>query len=70
MEPTTVDQTPASEPRPRPMRNTFKTPNAPADRHFKQMTVPGLAGTGPILPEWLRKPFRERFRRKDAPAAP
>jgi len=43
----------------------FKTPNAPPGRHFKQTTLPSLGGTGPILPEWLRK----RFRRTDMHAS-
>jgi hypothetical protein len=32
--------------------------------HFRSLTMPGLA-KGPIIPEWLLKPFR----RKDTPAS-
>jgi hypothetical protein len=32
--------------------------------HFESLTLPGLF-KGPILPEWMRKPFR----RKNAPAS-
>jgi hypothetical protein len=44
--------------------DTFKTANAPANRHFKQVITPGLA-KGPLIPESVRK----LFRRKDTPAA-
>ncbi len=45
--------------------NTTETKKVKAhgDFHFEQTTVPGLVGTGPILPEWLRRPFR-RIRTK------
>ncbi len=59
MEPTTVSQPPASEPTRTDATNTFKTANAPADRHFKQMIVPGL-GSGQILPDWVHKLFRRK----------
>ena len=67
--PTTGQPSGGRDPIPAPSTDAdetfFKTPNAPPGFHFEQETVPGLMGTGPILPEWLRK----RFRRKDAPAA-
>jgi hypothetical protein len=59
MEPSTTGPPPVSEP---PRTDTgetfFKTPNAPPGYHFEQLTVPGLFGTGPLLPEWLRRIFR------------
>jgi hypothetical protein len=30
---------------------------APNGLHFEQLTVPGL-GSGPLLPDWVRKLFR------------
>jgi len=36
------------------------TEKAHGDRHFEPMIVPGLVGTGPILPAWLRKLFRRK----------
>jgi hypothetical protein len=36
-------------------------------RHFKSVKMPGVASS-PILPEWLRKRFRERFGRKHTAA--
>jgi hypothetical protein len=38
---------------------------AHGDRHFKQMILPDLVGSGPILPAWLSR----LFRRKDTSAA-
>lgn len=65
MEPSNASQPPVSEATPTDVTETFfKTANAPSDRHFEQLTVPGL-GSGPILPEWLSK----LFRRKDTPAS-
>jgi hypothetical protein len=68
MKPSTVSRPPASEP---PSTDTgetfFKTPNAPPGRHFQQVKMPGVA-KGPILPEWLRTYFRNRFRRKHTAA--
>ncbi|HVA20260.1 MAG TPA: hypothetical protein VMU55_08800 [Solirubrobacteraceae bacterium] len=64
MEPTTTGHPTVSEP---PSTDTdetsFKTPNAPPGRHFKQVVTPGLGGR-PLVPEWLSK----YFRRKDTPA--
>ena len=66
MEPSATGQPPVSEPPSTDADETFfKTPNAPPGYHFEQETVPSLFGTGPLLPEWLRK----RFRRKDTPAS-
>jgi hypothetical protein len=68
MKPSAVSQPAASEP---PRTDTgetfFQTPNAPPGRHFQQVKMPGVA-KGPILPEPVSKFFRNRFRRKDAPA--
>lgn len=65
MEPSTTSQPPDSESARADAGETFfKTPNAPPGRHFKQTTLPSLGGTGPLLPEWLRKLFRH----KDTPA--
>ena len=62
MEPTTVGQPPVAE---APSTNVdgtfFKTPNAPPGFHFEQETVPGLFGTGPIVPAWLRKLLRRAW---------
>ncbi len=63
MEPSTSSQSPSPEPTRTDATNTFKTPNAPAGRRLESMKVPGLVGNGPILPEWLRKPFRRMFAR-------
>jgi hypothetical protein len=60
MEPSTASQPPASELPRADATETSRTEKAYGDRHFKPMKVPGLVGTGPILPEWLRKPFRRR----------
>ena len=57
MEPSTASRPPATE--------TGRTEKAYGNRHFKPTKLPSLGGTGPILPEWLRKPFR----RKSTPAA-
>jgi hypothetical protein len=40
-------------------------PKAHGNRHFKQMILPDLVGSGPILPEWLSR----LFRRKDGGSA-
>jgi hypothetical protein len=64
MEPSTASQPPVSEPTHTDAGETFfKTPNAPPGSHFEQLTVPGLMGTGPILPAWLRRPFRHTHAR-------
>jgi hypothetical protein len=44
---------------------TGGTKKAHGNRNFEQMILPSLGGTGPILPEWVRK----RFRRKDTAAS-
>jgi hypothetical protein len=59
MEPTPTSPPPASEPA------TATETKAHGNRHFRQVITPGLGGTRPLLPEWLRK----RFRRKDTPAS-
>jgi hypothetical protein len=59
MEPSTASQPSVSEPTHTDAGETFfKTPNAPPGRHFEQLTVPGLVGSGPVLPEWVRSLFR------------
>ena len=64
MEPTTTGQPPVSEPPRTDADETFfKTPNAPPGRHFEQLTVPGLFGSGPLIPESVSKLFRKLFRR-------
>jgi putative intracellular protease/amidase len=68
MEPTTTSQ-PTAEPTRTDTTNTFKTPDAPADRHFKQMIVPGLGGPDFLIPASVSKFFRKLFRRKATPAA-
>jgi hypothetical protein len=39
---------------------TAKEIKAHGDRNFASETLPSLGGTGPILPEWLRKRFRRK----------
>ena len=68
MEPTTISQSTAELTR-TDTTNTFKTPDAPADRHFKPMIVPGLVGEDFLIPAWVTKFFRKLFRRTDTPAA-
>jgi hypothetical protein len=69
MEPSTSGRPPVSEPpRPEAAETFFKTPNAPAGRHFEQLTVPGLFGSGPLVPEVVSKFFRKLFRRKRSAA--
>jgi len=65
MEPSTASQSPASEPTRTDTIQTSRSEKAYGDRNFKPTTVPGLVGSGPLLPEWLRK----RFQRKDTPAS-
>jgi hypothetical protein len=62
MDPSTASQTPGSVPR---RTNSTETGSTQGNRHFESTKLPSLGGTGPILPEWLRK----LFRRKDTPAA-
>ena len=69
MEPTTASQPPISEPTRADSTNTFKTPNAPPDRHFEPSSVPGLVGPDFPFPPSVAKFFRKLFRRKDTPAA-
>jgi hypothetical protein len=57
MEHSTVGQPSASDPR--------RTDSTPDTLHIGHTKLPSLGGTGPILPEWLRK----LFRRKDTHAA-
>ncbi len=68
MEPSTISQSAASEPEFAGATDTFKTANAPANRHFKQVITPGLGGPNFLIPASVSKFFRKRFRRKDAPA--
>jgi hypothetical protein len=42
---------------------TGRTEKAHGNRHFEQMILPSLGGTGPLLPEWLRKLFRRALAR-------
>ncbi len=68
MEPSIASEQPAAEPRRTGITEPFfKTAGAPSDRHFEQLILPGLVGSGPIFPEWLRKFFRHV--RKDTPAS-
>jgi hypothetical protein len=65
MEPSTASQPATSESPRTDAAETGRTEKAHRARHFESTKLPSLGGTGPILPEWLRK----RFRRKDTPAA-
>jgi hypothetical protein len=56
IEPPTAGRPPPPEPA--HATETGRTEKAPADRHFEQMTLPSIGGTGPLLPEWFRKLFR------------
>jgi hypothetical protein len=56
IEPPTAGRPPPPEPA--QATEIGKTENAPTDRHFEQTTLPSLGGSGPLLPEWLRKLFR------------
>lgn len=72
MEPSATGGQPAvSEP---PRTDTgetfFKTPNAPADRHFEQLTVPDIIGSGPLVPESVSNFFRKLLRRKQTSTTP
>ena len=64
MEHPTTSQPAVSEPE-RTNAGTAKEVKAHDNLYFRSETLPSLGGTGPILPEWLRK----RFRRKRTPAA-
>ena len=56
-----VSHPPVSKPQ---RTDATETAKAHGNRNFEQMILPGL-GSGPILPEWVRK----RFRRKDTAAS-
>ena len=58
----TSSQPAVAEPQ-RTNASTATKVKAHGDRNFPSETLPSLGGTGPILPEWLRK----RFRRKHTP---
>ncbi len=66
MEPATASRPPTTEPTRTDTTNTFKTPNAPADRHFEPSTIPGLVGPDFLIPASVSKLFRKLFRRRDA----
>jgi hypothetical protein len=66
MNPSTVGQPPAAEElRPQGDADTGQRVRPP---QIRSLRVPGVASS-PVLPEWLRAYFRNRFRRKDTPAA-
>jgi hypothetical protein len=65
----TTASPPTAEPARTDNTNTFKTPDAPADRHFKQMIVPGLVGPDFLIPASVSRLFRRLFRRTDTHAA-
>ena len=60
-----VSHPPVSKPQRTDGTETARTAKAHGNRNFEQMILPSLGGTGPILPEWVRK----RFRRKDTAAS-
>jgi hypothetical protein len=62
MEHSTASRQPVPEPT--NATETGRTKKAHGERNFEQMILPGL-GSGPILPEWVRK----RFKRKDTRAS-
>ncbi len=64
MEHSTASQPSIPEPPRADDTETGRTEKAYGDRNFRPMTLPSLGGSGPILPEWLRK----RFRHTDTPA--
>jgi hypothetical protein len=62
MEHTTTSQPPAADPRlPQAAGDDTNEQDRP---QIRSLTMPGLA-KGPLLPEWLRRPFR----RTDTPAS-
>jgi hypothetical protein len=71
MEPSTASQPPAADRseigqhRPQGDADTSQRVRPP---QIRSLRVPGVASS-PVLPEWLRAYFRNRFRRKDTPAA-
>jgi hypothetical protein len=60
MEPSTASHPAASEPERADGIETGRTNKVKAhgDRNFETQILPGLVGSGPILPEWLRRLFR------------
>jgi hypothetical protein len=69
MEPATTSQPPVSEPAGTDTEETFfKTPNAPPGYHFEQLTVPGIFGAGPLIPESVSQFFSKVLRRKQSTA--
>jgi hypothetical protein len=62
MEHSAVGQPSASEPQRMNAAETGTAQTTPGTLHIEHEKLPGL-GSGPILPEWLRK----RFRRTDTP---
>ena len=65
MEPSTVGQPPTADPlRPQGDADTGQRVRP----QIRSLRVPGVASS-PVLPEGLRAYFRNRFRRKDTPAA-
>jgi hypothetical protein len=65
MKPSTAGQPFASEVVRESASEPDSTEKAYGNLHFKPLVTPGLF-KGPILPEWLSKPFR----RKETPGAP
>jgi hypothetical protein len=57
MEHSTASRQPVPEPT--NATETGRTKKAHGERNFEQMILPGL-GSGPILPEWVRKLFRRK----------
>lgn len=64
MEHSTTDRPPGTTPGDRSAAATDTAERTPGARHFQSLILPGLA-KGPILPAWLRRPFR----RTDTPAS-
>jgi hypothetical protein len=59
MKPSAVSRSPIADPN---RSRTGANADEPYIPHFRSLNMPGVASS-PLLPEWLRKPFRERFRR-------
>jgi hypothetical protein len=64
MEHSTTDPPPGTTPGDTSRSATDTAERAPGTRHFQSLILPGLA-KGPILPEWVRRPFRHT----DTPAS-
>jgi hypothetical protein len=62
MEHSAVGKPPASAPQ---RTDATETGTPPGTLHIEHEKLPSLGGTGPILPEWLRR----LFRRTDTPAS-